>query len=81
MSIGLIIDIALLIIAVITIIRYTCVGAVKAVFSFAKTFVAIWLAYFLRKPAAMLRYPRRHPGRSGDCLHQIRLQSHADREC
>jgi len=54
MSIGLIIDIALLIIAVITIIRYTCVGAVKAVFSFAKTFVAIWLAYFLRKPAATL---------------------------
>ncbi len=54
MSIGLIIDIVLCIITVVIIIRYTCTGAVKAVFSFAKTFVAILLAYFLRKPAALL---------------------------
>ena len=54
MSTGLIIDIVLLVIAAVTIIRYTFKGAVKAVFSFAKTFVALFLAYVLRKPAAML---------------------------
>lgn len=54
MNTGLIIDIVLLTIAVVTIIRYTFKGAVKAVFSFAKTFVALFLAYVLRKPAAML---------------------------
>jgi uncharacterized membrane protein required for colicin V production len=54
MSTGLIIDIILLVIAIITIIRYTCKGAVKAVFSFAKTFIALLLAYVLRKPTATL---------------------------
>ena len=54
MSTGLIIDIVLLVIAAVTIIRYTFKGAVKAVFSFAKTFVALFLAYVLRKPTAML---------------------------
>ena len=54
MSTGLIIDIVLLVIAAVTIIRYTFKGALKAVFSFAKTFVALFLAYVLRKPAAML---------------------------
>ena len=54
MTIGLIIDIVLLITTVVTVVRYTCKGAVKAVFSFAKTFLAILLAYLLRKPAAML---------------------------
>ena len=54
MSISLIIDIALCLISVILIIRYTCKGAVKSIFSYIKVFLAIGLAFALRNPVANL---------------------------
>jgi len=54
MSISLGIDIALCLISVILIIRYTCKGAVRSIFSYIKTFLAIGLAFALRNPVAEL---------------------------
>ena len=54
MSVSTIIDIALLVISVILIIRYTCKGAVRSIFSYIKVFLAIGLAYILRNPVAEL---------------------------
>ena len=54
MSISLIIDIALCLISVILIIRYTCKGALKSIFSYIKVFLAIGIAFLLRNPVASL---------------------------
>lgn len=54
MSISLIIDLALCLISIILIIRYTCKGAVRSILSYAKVFLAIGLAFALRNPVATL---------------------------
>ncbi len=54
MSISLIIDLALCLISIVLIIRYTCKGAVRSILSYVKVFLAIGLAFVLRNPVATL---------------------------
>ena len=54
MNISSIIDLALVLLTVILVIRYTIKGAVRSIFSFVKTFLAIFLAYSFRNPVAKL---------------------------
>ena len=54
MNISTIIDIALVVLTIILVIRYTAKGAVKSIFSFVKTFLAIGIAYFTRNQVAQL---------------------------
>jgi hypothetical protein len=54
MNISSIIDLVLVILTVTLVIRYTIKGAVKSIFSFVKTFLAIAVAYLFRNPVAKL---------------------------
>lgn len=54
MNISSVIDIVLVILTVTLVIRYTIKGAVKSIFSFVKTFLAIAVAYLFRNPVAKL---------------------------
>jgi len=54
MNISSIIDLALVILTIILVIRYTIKGAVKSILSFVKTFLAIGIAYFFRNPIGKL---------------------------
>jgi uncharacterized membrane protein required for colicin V production len=54
MNISSIIDLVLVILTVTLVIRYTIKGAVKSIFSFVKTFLAIAVAYLFRNPIAKL---------------------------
>ena len=52
MSASLILDIIFCVLSLILIIRYTCKGAIKAIFSFFKTILAVAVTALLRNPAA-----------------------------
>jgi len=52
MSASLILDIIFCVLSLILIIRYTCKGAIKAIFSFFKTILAVTITALLRNPAA-----------------------------
>jgi uncharacterized membrane protein required for colicin V production len=54
MNISSVIDLALVLLTIILVIRYTIKGAVKSIFSFFKTFLAIFIAYSFRNPVAKL---------------------------
>ena len=54
MNISSVIDLVLVILTVTLVIRYTIKGAVKSIFSFVKTFLAIAVAYLFRNPVAKL---------------------------
>ncbi|MBQ8392504.1 MAG: CvpA family protein [Clostridia bacterium] len=54
MNPSLIIDIALCVISLILIIRYTCKGAIRSILSYIKVFLAMGIAYMLRNPVASL---------------------------
>ena len=52
MSASLILDIVFCVLSLILIIRYTCKGAIKAVFSFVKTLLAFGITAAFRNPVA-----------------------------
>ena len=54
MNFSSIIDIALVVLTVILVIRYTVKGAIRSIFSFIKTALAIGIAYLVRNPVAEL---------------------------
>ena len=54
MNISSVIDLALVLLTIILVIRYTIKGAVKSIFSFFKTFLAIFIAYSFRNSVAKL---------------------------
>lgn len=52
MSASLILDIIFCVLTLVLIIRYTCKGAIKSLFSFFKTILAVVITFMLRNPVA-----------------------------